>query len=110
MVNCNFGNVQNGYVKITTITGQGHILPIENGLVNGSFISCKSMDNITIQAFDIENIQSSELTEVNVNLLIDFGTIIACGVIPTYVKVKIPELSIDTIFVGMLLVYMEKVQ
>ncbi|MBK9024181.1 MAG: carboxypeptidase regulatory-like domain-containing protein [Saprospiraceae bacterium] len=100
VVDCNFGNVQNGYVKITTITGQGHILPIENGLVNGSFISCKSMDNITIQAFDIENIQSSELTEVNVNLLIDFGTIIACGVIPTYVKVKIPELSIDTIFVG----------
>lgn len=100
ILNCNFTSVQNGYIKVTNSGNTITLIPFENGQVNETFMVCNDINVLTFEAIDMENIQSSSLISFNINNVINLGRVIACGTIPSYIEIKIPELSIDTILLN----------
>ncbi|MBK6448828.1 carboxypeptidase-like regulatory domain-containing protein [Candidatus Brachybacter algidus] len=106
VVNCASQPVENGYLKVVGTGAPIAFLPIVNGQVAGTFLSCEALTNVTIQAIDIDAIEAGDIITVATNSDIDLGTIMACGNIPDFLTVKAPTLSIDTTFLTQLKSYL----
>lgn len=97
VVDCNNAPVTNGYLKVTSSGNLLDIFEIENGTVSGSITTCNAYNDINVQAIDRGNAQSSTVLSYPVSASIDLGTIAACGTAADFVRVEIPDFTLDTL-------------
>jgi hypothetical protein len=81
VLDCNNTNVTNGYVVLrgTPESGSPSIIPISNGVFSINRIYCNGDTQFSLEAFDFDNSQSSNIQNYNFTpTLTNVGSIITC--------------------------------
>lgn len=95
---CNNSLITNGYI-ILTAGAETHYQTITNGVINVPILFCNIPTNVTVQGYDYDNIQETDLTTVAVtDPITNLGNLIACSSVSEYITYSISGGTATTIF------------